>query len=884
MSIGSVLPIDLSRNIGHEAILQSVSSSVKQQLPASTTCPFCRQDQLRIYVSPIGGGRWYTCTACGFKGDSIEFYQNAHKLADIRDAVFELSARNILPMRKEELSVGVIAKYIEAYVARRKLFDVLVSRSRNVLGNLEPKQLDLLQTYHLWDGYRSGDWYNRLSKFVGVGHIKLMLEAGFTMPFKGFTRFLVIPYYDVPGRISSLLLVTKSGRRHRIYANPEGTLQDDGLMMLDLLDTHNDTVVAVRDPIFAIHLQRRANNITENPLKVVVYDDKTGRAWQTVHARRLIYWARRNDISLYSQSVMHPRAHVATKPGFVDSELKGYLRKMSVAEIVTRIERAAKPWGTAMKEFLLGAEYWRVTETLKQLQLSAADIQRIYDACSPSEKARVTQMFGEASIGNYITIGNMRVVESDDGWWILRGSERELGCNAIIRLDALVHIIDTGENVYEGVVSFKQEQIKFRVPVVTVEKNAANWLRELMMKHVGALKLSKSIQSHIIEIAKQFHDPQYVRRIGKIGWNASMQSFIFPNFSIKEGRFDDSTHAMVIDSAANVPAAKLYIAEPKEGDWDLLLENTPEHAAIWAGLAGFMANMLSPIVGSNPAPVAFVGGYGSVANVIGNHLIEELGMVPVKPTKVTDPTYEMPEHNKRHDYPVWLDLSDKNRKAAHFTKATNTGNFMTHLFEAEAAAVGVGESWTFIHAPTIMPQRSRLPSLRGAVAYLAWLQVNKFNLPAATSFMQCILKSLARWALGKLDALDKEVFVSASKMLRTIDSESVERRLMHLIFLLATNQRLKMAHVSFYEAFTAGAAPSMKAHLIIDDTAQKIFVNLGVLRVAIDRARLPTPDYDAAVRSFAATTSTTGFEASTDGFVIDQTYWDGETTKWRKMR
>ena len=837
-----------------------------------------------MYVSPIGGGRWYTCTACGFKGDSIEFYQKAHDLSDIRDAVLELSARNILPMRKEELSVDIIAKYVEAYVKRRTDFDALFAESQQVLGELSPKQLDLIQKYHLWEGYRAGDWYKRLERFIGVGYVKLMTKYGLQMPYRGFSRFLVIPYYDVPGRISSLLLLNKTGKKHRIYASPEGTMNDAGLMMLNLLDTYNDTVIAVRDPIFAIHLQRRAFNISAEPLKVVVYDEQTSRAWQTVHARRLIYWEKEDDVNLYSQSVMHPRAHIATKPGFGDYDLKGYLRKMSVAEIVNRIEMSAKPWGEAVKNFLLNSEYWKVSETLKSLQLSAADIQRIYDACSPSEKARVLQLFGEASVGNYITIGNMKIVESDDGWWIMRGSDRELGCNAIIRLEALVHIVDTGENVYEGTVSFKQEQLKFRVPVATVEKSAANWLRELMMQHVGALKLSKSIQPHIIEIAKQFHDPQYVRRIGKIGWNQSMQAFVFPNFSIKEGQFDDSTHAMVLDSAADVPAAKVYIAEPREGDWDLMLEDTPEHAAIWAGMAAFMSNMLSPIVGATPSPVAFVGGYGSVANVIGGHLVEELGMVSRVPTRPCQPLYDMPEFNKRHDYPVWLDLSAKNRKSAHFIRATDAGNFMTHLSEAEAAAAAVGESWTFIHAPTIMPQRSRLPSMRGAVAYLGWLQAAKFVLPPATSLQQCILLSLSHWALGKLDAVNKAVFLSAAKTLRTIDSDSIERRLMSLIFFMATAQRLKMSHTPFYEQFKTGASPNLKAHLVIDDEKQKIFVNLAVLRNAIDRAKLPIPDYDAAVRAFASTVSTTGFEAGADGFVINQPYWDAEAARWRKTR
>ena len=787
-------------------------------------------------------------------------------------------------MRKEELSVDVVSNYIMSFVERRKIFDRIVEESRVLLGKLTAKHFELFQTYQLWDGYRAGEWHKWMSQFVGMGTLRMMQGYDIKMPTKGFSQFLIVPYYDVPGRVSSLLFLNKNKRAHRVFSAPKGMLEDAGLMMLELLDTHNDTVIAVHDPLFALQIQRRACNISSDPLKIIVYDDQTNRAWQTVHARRLIFWERENDVRLYSQSMKHPRAQIATKPGFQAVDLQRNLKGMSVAEILSRLETSAQPWGTAMKEFLLNGEFWRVSEAIKQLQLSAADIQRIYDACSPSEKARVTQLFGEASVGNYITIGSMKIVESDDGWWILRGSDRELGCNAIIRLDAVVHIIDTGENVYEGTVSFKQEQIKFRVPVAEVEKNAAAWLRGLMMQHVGVLKLSKSLRLHIIEVAKQFHDPQYVRRIGKVGWNASMQSFVFPNFSIKEGKFDDTTHAMVLDSDSVAPASKLYIAEPKEGDWDLLLEDTPEHAAIWAGMAGFMSNMLAPIVGAAATPIAFVGGYGSVANVVGTHLMSELGMVTVKPKKPYQPLYDLPDINRRHDYPVWLDMSDKNRKSTRYLRALDSGNFMTHLFEAEAAAVGVGETWTFIRAEPIMPQRSRLPSLRGAMAYLAWLQADKFEMPPATSFQQCILTSLEQWATGKLNSVGGTVFVTAYKMLRTSDSESVDRRLMHLIFWMTTNQRLKILHSSFYKQFKGGVTPSAKTHIVSDEEEGKLFINLGMVRHAIDRARLPIPDYDAAVRSFASTSLTTGFEAATDGFVINQAYWESEADKWRKTR
>jgi hypothetical protein len=107
---------------------------------------------------------------------------------------------------------------------------------------------------------------------------------------------------------------------------------------------------------------------------------------------------------------------------------------------------------------------------------------------------------------------------------------------------------------------------------------------------------------------------------------------------------------------------------------------------------------------------------------------------------------------------------------------------------------------------------------------------------------------------------------------------------MHLIFLMATNQRLKIVHTKFYDIFKNGATPNSKGQLLVDDVAKKIYVNLRSTMLAVSRAMLPHPDYDAAVRSFAAAASTVGFEQGVDGFVIDQAYWDSEAAKWRKSR
>jgi hypothetical protein len=877
-------PVDLNQHIGHEPILQSVEVPVKQHLPTTTLCPFCRQEQLNIYVSPVAGGRWYHCRSCNFKGDSIEFYQQAHGLSDIRDAVYELAAKQILPMSKDELTLPIVNKYLSAYVVRRKSFASFFEEAQTALKTLTQDTHNLFRGLRLWDGFNGGKWHEKLRNFIGVGTRALAKTFGIKLPIRGFRTFLVCPFYDVSGRISSLLLIGKRNRQHRVYANIAELPEDDGLMMLGTLKPRNEVVYALDDPVFALHLQRRKFNISEQqPLPIIVYSDKTNKAWQSVYAGRVIYWTKEQDYRLFQQSRLHPRAFIAQAPRY--KQQKRFLRGMPVAEIVLRFRESSLSWATTMKQFILTGEFWKVSDFMLNLALPAPDIQRIYDICTPAEKASVQQRLGETTRDRFFYIGNMKISEREDSWWITRGAESELGCNALIRIERAVHVVDTEENLYEGVVMYKGQQFKFTTAVDELEKRAADWLRKLLMDNAGVLRLARVLQPHLVEIAKQFHEPQYIRQLGRIGWDSDAQSFIFPNFSIRDGVIDSAVHAAKTTDVSTVPASRIHVPATSEGDWDLIGQTTPEAATLWAGLACFMANMIAPIVGSEPQPIGFVGGAGSVGCLVGRHLAKQLDMLQIKPKLLKSPFNEVDALNQRHGYPVWLDLTDHNRKATAALQANRRASLMTHLMEGEATALGVGELWVFVQSPRILAQTSILPSLQGALCYLAWLQRTNFDLSdEATSLQQCVLLSLKTWATQELHLVSDGVFSQAANMLRTFDTVSLDRRLMHLIYWLLSVQKLKMLHTIFYDAFKVGAEPVTKAHVLIDDSCNKLYINLRMLRAAVHALKLPSPNFDEAIRAFDSSRTTTGFEPGINGFVIDQPFWDVEVGRWRKLR
>ena len=311
-------PLDLNQQIEHEHILSSVDVAVKRHLPTVTTCPFCRQELLSVHVSHIAGGRWYSCAGCAFRGDSIEFYHKAHGLPDIRDTIFELVAKGILPMTRDELSAKIVNEYITGYIGERKAMLGLFNKCVEGMKDLNKDKYRLLSDLKMWDGFNAGRWHEKLKRFVGIGERDMFIQYGFKIPKRYFKVFLVCPFYDVPGRISSFLLIGLRGKKTRIYPARSVTT-DDGLMMMDSLIARNDVVYAVENPFLALHLQRLMANMSDTQmLPIVVYGLGTTKAWQSVHAQRIIFCAPVPDRDVFQAGVTSLSGdEVDTSPGIL---------------------------------------------------------------------------------------------------------------------------------------------------------------------------------------------------------------------------------------------------------------------------------------------------------------------------------------------------------------------------------------------------------------------------------------------------------------------------------------------------------------------------------------------------------------------------------------
>ena len=842
-------------------------------------CPLCLRDRLQIYPTSEEGGRWYLCQHCRFHGDAIEFYRAVYDLENITDAVYSMSQEELLVLESKTISRATVAKYLTTYVEPRRRFHKLFNLANAQLIELDAPTRRLMNEYSLWDGYKAGRWHQEIGRFMGVLSSKQLRDEGYVMP-PGFHRALVFPFYDVPGRISSLLLLGRKNRTRRISTRPKCLDEDGGLMMSDWLETSEPHVIALADPIMALRMQRKSFNASGQPSPIVVYNRDTSKAWQNIHASKMIFWKGDENYTMFRQAMIRVSSYVATRPA-TDLARSTYFDTESVAILLAYFRKSAISWAEAMKNFILEEDVWKVADYIHNLEIPEGLMKRIYDVCTSAERQNIRQIIRDTLPERFVYVGNVRVAEMDGRWYTIYRDHRELAADAILRVERAVNIKETNENLYEGVILANGKEIRFSEKIEVVEKKTASWMQGIMME-AGMMPpiVDPKIEKHLVTIARKFHQPEYVQRCGRIGWNQELQAFVFPNFSITEGRRDDTVQAVV--QGTGIPAGKVIGCGASEGHWDILISD-PDWSAVWAGLAGFMSNMIAPILGVPPQPVAFIGLPGSAGALIGKYLRMELGMLVAPVVKTKQPLLAARVLNAVHSYPVWLDLAPYNRRGVAYVRADEPVNALTLVSAGEAAALGVGDVWAFVDGHGYLTQKERMPSLRGAFDYLAWLQRREFRLDVeATSLARCVLESLKQWAFEELGASNAQIFHRASLRLRTYDMVPLERRLLQLIFYLRQAQRIKAKEVKFYKEFTKGTSPPdlRSPHLFIDNEKKKVYLSMAALRTAVFQARLSVPDYDGAFRSFSRTG--TGFETSSSGFVIDQGYYDSEHAGWLK--
>jgi len=610
-------------------------------LPNQTTCPQCREPQLYLYHDPTRDSEWFYCKACRSRGDMVELASQTWGL-DIESTLLKFASTGL----SLEINSALVAKYESQYVTSQqnawKFWERCqenIRSSTNATVRRLQRQFDFSPTNQLL-------WPDRGSQFVGCAYREDLYllrnaRAGKTAKRKdviylfmgnsaGWTDSLVLPFYDLPGRLSGFLLAGREGdpkNRDLVYFTATADqsrhpMVDGGVTMLETLDAPpdrrlGDSVFVFTDPLTAARLQLNWLREHSRPLPILgTYQDARIQpiaVWTELGTYDYIFCAPKAETHVLAQAA-RAGGRVATNRT-ARLSLSTYARNNSTLQFLRRLQKAARPWQDVVTDELRRRPATEAESLLRKLRLSDDVLQHFIASCDEQLQNRVQDLYERGSLSRRVTANNRTVVENSMGWSATVGGRdrsrntrtAELISDVVVRIDQCI-ATTTGRAYYRGRLLYKGHEYPFLEQTKELDRDLLRWAQSYMRKKgYGEPIFVQSWGKHAITIAKKFHPPTAIRGIERVGWDAAERLFAFPSFTIHSKGGVDTTRT-VLPTGDKVPAQNLEAAERLARRDVLLLSREQDvMATYWAVAVGILYNVVAPALLMEPHGLALCG-------------------------------------------------------------------------------------------------------------------------------------------------------------------------------------------------------------------------------------------------------------------------------------
>ena len=866
-------------------ILASVDISVKGVLPEVVTCPVCRNNALSIYVDPIIGGssRWLNCGTCGFHGDTLELLARMRN-AGIHEVIGRAVHEGLCAVPLNEVSAHDIDDYVFYYPQRRKIVDDAWKAFQDGLrDNPSPELVRRIQDENMWGGWRSGQ-QDRIARFIGGGTLTevnkalLPLASGTRkLPHTGFSTSLVLACQDIPGRICAFDFLGNAARlRRKTGSNVHFT--EGGLGMLDVLMPFEREVFAVGDPAMAMHLHRRQFTTFTEPLKLVLFNDDTDRAWTNVQADKIVLWDREITWKIFDHARKIPNnrnsVFITINPELM-RDTGPYVLDWPLAAILDNMRRHAIPWAEFFIRWLTNParDPADVHGAIAKLSFDASERRFIQDVCPKELRDRLAQYMDGKTTIQTVYINRHNIMEDRDGWHVvypMRG--KALICDAPITLEREITNTDTGQIFWEGVIRYKGHTIEFFDEVDKIERNPNKWLRERVAKAgLGMPLLQHAWASEFMHLAKVFSQPKLAAISSRLG-PQSDGSIVFPQFKLANGEIENAAAWVRMDSS--VPAAD--VRPPCERPITGREIATPTRAAVIACSAALVANWLGRFRNLPPAPVVLIGGTQSAARIAGDHFSQISQMHIHYFTRYGRKEVEIARRSLSREYPTYF-RTETVGTLVNYPPACHDFIYVT-ASEEEAAALITGRTWIAIDAPHSPREDEELPPFDDTLLYLLDLQKRDYDVPKRAYLIESVIVDYCAWYARYLQKDQKDLYKLLAKMVSKPAHPG--DGFIKLVIHAYNARRIELDHVHFMTRLQKhGRLNASEFGILIDEKADKVYISEPAVEAALRKKGLPTPDYAEVAKNLYKRNLMLRLD-NPHGWVIEKSYWDDMVKGW----
>ena len=712
-------------------------------------CPFCGETALYAYDDIAREDVWLNCDGCSAHGNIITFAAQIWKIsvsaAVDRFADEKLCARNI----GNEDYIAELCKQ----TTQLQKFEELWTEAENQLWSVGSD----MTVHKLRDFGVSKEIDCR--GLIGVVE-EPQLAAAYSAVGKAYPRhmrngepLLVFPYYDLPGRISGLLLL-KYGPEFDVkraflpMANKASLKAEAGYYMLKtaLMPPHptiKNSQIIVDDPVWAIKAQttQLRHGLPFLPICAGYAGFEAvslGTSWLSFPHTRKFFYGRNLTSELISQAA-GCRGYVCPAPP--ETSCQPATPSRTVKRIAA-ICKYAVTWQAALGEVFnnmnpIAAKAFASRLTIQRdklgqflrskTTLSQDDVSDILNRVVPRRGTSAAYEFEND------------IIVRDDGWFTPRGLQI-LNCAPVIER---VIYTDTGEKYYAGYVKKNDRSFPFFETAARIERvGLLEFVTQFMAGHNELVINNARFKKRGLTNTLKRNPPQILHICTKPGWNEQTREFQLGNYAI-------ANDGSIVPAACPELLRRAQVEFPEPGGTAppairAVLTASHENAFVWATASGVLTNMIAPVMHKDPCSIGIASGSFNLAAAVGSAMgcaLEEIGAnyqsnmrAVVKILQnVNTPTFVVPPNERGRLLERAL------------VKCPNTPAFVKMMPPSLPAALSYG--WTAIATDTTFSKISDYSALRYVVpAYIQRTLRQRMSIQTGNApLILNVLRDLHKW-------------------------------------------------------------------------------------------------------------------------------------------
>lgn len=661
----------------------------------------------------VTDGIWAHCESCRAHGDIITFGSQIWNTT-IADALTRFADMGAAARGETDRLSG---EYMRA-LARLKAAAAFWDEARSQLWNhhddviaCRQRELGLESTLDACEG------------LIGVAHPDQVAEfcraVGRAVPprMREHGPSLVLPHYDLPGRLSGVLLVQYNdefaSRRTfvplgwHVKRRPEAGYFLLHTVMRPAPDALRNSYFVTDDPFWALQAQcvQLKSGLGLLPLAASFTGPEavsSGLNWQSFARVPRLFHASTYSADVITQAC-NAKGYVCVLPPETLS------RPMNPSRTLVRlgaIRRRAQTWQQSLEHVLTNTNETAAQAFVTKLHIELDKLQNFFKtrkhSLSPEFCSRVLT---QVELGPGLAVKVQRralVLERDGAWWTHTNHQI---CNAQVRIDKIVHA-ETGSRLYVGRVLVGGKELEFADSAERIERMgllayaaqhaAARGILIIFDRHWNA-------RSHLA--ALQLHEPEIMHVSGQSGWNERTNQFCFKSFAL------DNDGALVPCNYPQINAGVPDIPEPTAVapvTIHPLLTPSHENALFWSTFAVIVADLLAPVVGKPATMTALVGPAYGAAQALGAAL--SCPEIRSSGTNKHNAATIVRQAAETARWPVFAAHTFNDVNLCRTAVKVQTGPALVRLHEV-TAAVAPSYGWQMLRGavPDTMPDFSALP-------------------------------------------------------------------------------------------------------------------------------------------------------------------------------